>query len=856
MATREINVRVRQTGAGKVRKDVTNIGRAASQARTHVLSLRSALSAISLGQAVFQSINVLRNFGQEMSTVKAITNSTGSVFQSLREEARRLGATTRFTATNAAEGMSFLGRAGFNTQQILKSTSSTLTLAQAGALGLGRAADIVSNVMITFGASASQTSDYVDVMAFTANNANTNVDQLGQAMKFAAPVSHALGLSVRETSAAIGVLSDAGLQADMAGTGLRQFFLKLLNPTNNTTRVLKKLGLTLGDVDVSTRGLLPVLQTLADKNISVADTFKLFEARGGNAALVLIDAIPKMRRLGEAMNSVGGYANRVAREMNDNLNGAILSVQSRAQELVLSLGDLGLERGLTDMMWGLADVLATVAANAESLLPVIYSLAALLAGTLVRAAYRAGLALAALALSNPFTALLVAIPAVVAAVHGFGESVVLSTNQGTTLRDVMDEAWVAIKDGARGAGDAIDEHINGALREGDGLGAMLGSFWVALKRDLSNNGSIFAELLKRANERNRLKKEGNDIVAALTRGLEIGDEPFEDPNKLSLQRAPKTADFDVDALIKKYQERIDLFDIDPTERQAALEFWRLENKLLEQGIELSDEKAAVLEEALKGAVADLEVLTAKDKILEKLRGADNRRLVDQQALNQLLDEGQVSLKEYNQELLNLQKVGLGQGNLFDGLKLGLIELNQMTQNFGQEVSNWLTSSFGKISDAMASMVEEGKISLQGLKQVLASVLADLAKVLMRRALLQAVSFIPFAQGGVIGPSGPLTAYASGGVVDTPTFFGHGGGLGLMGEAGPEAILPLTRGKNGKLGVQAAGGGNSKQTNISVTYNNHFEGGGSGNIEEVVQQALVENNKKVYDLVKEAERRRG
>ena len=235
-----------------------------------ISALQAALAAVGVTaglSGVGRGISVLADFGQAMSTVQAITRATDSQFTALEERARDLGATTRFSATQAAEGMLFLARAGFGVDDVLASIEGTLQLAQAGALDLGQAADIASNVLTGFRLETDQTARVVDVLAKAANSSNTTVGQLGDALKFVAPVAAGLGIEVEETTAAIAALSNAGLQSSLAGTGLRRVLSELESPASKTRSVLAELGITVEQVRPSTVGLNQALTTLARAGI-------------------------------------------------------------------------------------------------------------------------------------------------------------------------------------------------------------------------------------------------------------------------------------------------------------------------------------------------------------------------------------------------------------------------------------------------------------------------------------------------------------------------------------------------------------------------------------------------------------
>ncbi len=217
--------------------------------------LRGALApfigAAALVIGIISATRVLAGFGQQMAAVRAITGATEQQFALLENEARRLGATTRFTAQQAADGLEFLARAGFSAEDATEALEGTLNLASAGMLDLASSADIVSNVIQQFGLDTAETNRVVDVLAVTAANSNTNVFQLGEAFKFVGPIARALNISVEDTSELLGLLGNAGIQASNAGAGLRRAFFGLINTTPKAAKALATLGLTTKDVQLT-----------------------------------------------------------------------------------------------------------------------------------------------------------------------------------------------------------------------------------------------------------------------------------------------------------------------------------------------------------------------------------------------------------------------------------------------------------------------------------------------------------------------------------------------------------------------------------------------------------------------------
>ena len=338
-----------------------------------------------------------------MSTVQAVTGATTEQFRELNEEARRLGETTRFSATEAANAMTFLARAGFDTGEVLATIEGTLRLAQAGAIGLAEAADISSNVLTGFRLEVEQMARVVDVMALATNRSNQNIQQLGDALKFVGPVAAGLNADFEEIVAALGALSDAGLQGSLAGTGLRRVLSELEAPAQKTLEIFKALGVSVNDVRPSVVGVTDAIERLAKAGLDTGLALEIFGDRGGPAFEVLSSNIPKVRELAAALKEAEGTATSMAAIMDDNLNGALLRVRSALESVVLSFGELGSSSIITQSLNGVADALRFIATNMEESVQVAASfigafalprLAAIAAGILGIGTATRGLAVA------------------------------------------------------------------------------------------------------------------------------------------------------------------------------------------------------------------------------------------------------------------------------------------------------------------------------------------------------------------------------------------------------------------------------------------------------------------------------
>jgi TP901 family phage tail tape measure protein len=289
--------------------------------------------------AVSKVIKVFAGFEETMKTVRGVTGATANEFAVLEKQARALGATTRFTAQEAGEGLLFLARAGFTVDESLAALPHTLDLAVAGVLDLGTAADIASNVLTQFNLTADETQRVVDVLVTTANSANTSVGQLAEGMKMVGPVAGALGKTVEETSAALGVLGNSGIQASMAGTNLRGMLAKLLDLTGKSGRELRKMGIELKDINPATNDLADIFQKLGDAQLTAGQATKIFGRRNAAAALILSRNVDEVRKLTIANEKARNVAKKLAKEIDDSLSGSMRALKSATEEAMIQMGE-------------------------------------------------------------------------------------------------------------------------------------------------------------------------------------------------------------------------------------------------------------------------------------------------------------------------------------------------------------------------------------------------------------------------------------------------------------------------------------------------------------------------------------
>lgn len=303
---------------------------------------RSMLSLVGAAIGIGATVRTLAGFEQSMSSVAAVTRASADELEAMRDVAKELGATTEFSASQAADGLKFLGMAGFTAAESIASIPAVLDLATASAMGLSEAADIASNIMSGFGIAASEAASVADVLAAASTRSNTTVQQLGGAMSTVAPIASALGISLADTAASIGIMSDAGIQGERAGTALRGVLASLAGPTKAAQKTLAGLGLTIRDVDPATNELSDIFAKLRGAGLSTADAMTIFGREAASGALVLVDAADSLGEFGQLLSDVDGEASRVAGTMRDNLQGDLLGVASAVEGVIIAMGEAGL----------------------------------------------------------------------------------------------------------------------------------------------------------------------------------------------------------------------------------------------------------------------------------------------------------------------------------------------------------------------------------------------------------------------------------------------------------------------------------------------------------------------------------
>ncbi|MCC6910368.1 MAG: phage tail tape measure protein [Phycisphaerales bacterium] len=292
------------------------------------------------------SAPVFASFEQSMARVRALTNASEKDFLRLSSEAKRLGETTVFSASQAADAMGFFALAGFSVEQILRSIGPTLNLAAAGQLEIAQAADIAAKIMAGMGIEADRLGEAVDVLTKAMTTANTDLLQLGDAMKFVGPIAKSAGIAFEEIVAAIQLLSNAGIQGEMAGTSLRGAILALTSPSQEAADKLKELGVRVLDAEGNVRPLADIIDDLnrameamgSGERLEVLG--RIFPARqAAGMAELLSQGADKLREYTRALGDAGGTASRIAGVQLNTLKGQATIFKSALEGLAIAVGE-------------------------------------------------------------------------------------------------------------------------------------------------------------------------------------------------------------------------------------------------------------------------------------------------------------------------------------------------------------------------------------------------------------------------------------------------------------------------------------------------------------------------------------
>ncbi|MGK0554468.1 phage tail tape measure protein [Macrococcus capreoli] len=411
---------------GKIGSKMTEVGKVG-------MATVTAPIAAGFGAAV----KTAADFEAQMSKVGAIAQVTGSDFEAMKKQAMDLGASTSKSASEVANGMENLASMGFNAKEIMGAMPGVIAASEASGADMAQTADVMAAAINGFGLEASDANHVADVLAQTANQSAADIDAMGYALKYAGPPAKALGISIEETSAAIGIMTDAGLDGSQAGTALRGSLLGLLSPSEENSKTLEALGVKLEDSKGNFIGIGPMIDQFRKSLDGMSDSQKaatlaqLVGKESVSGFLTLMEAGPdKIGKLTKALEDSDGASKKTADQMKNNLKGSFEQMMGSIETLGIIVGNTlsPYIRQLADFIGQLVQKFNDLPQGAQLAIIVLAAIAAaippilIFVGMLMTAfsAIAGALSIGLLPLIGIIAAVIAAIVAVVAIIMNWG----------------------------------------------------------------------------------------------------------------------------------------------------------------------------------------------------------------------------------------------------------------------------------------------------------------------------------------------------------------------------------------------------------------------------------------------------
>ena len=286
------------------------------------------IAGAGIGYGIYDTVKTYKDFQQQMSTVAAISGATGGELDALTAKAKEMGAITSFSATESAKAFEYMGMAGWKSEDMISGIAGIMNLAAASGEELGHVSDIVTDALTAFGLKASDSAHFADVLAQAATNSNTNVGMMGYTFKYAAPIAGALGYSIEDVGVAIGLMANAGIKGEQAGTSLRKIFSSIASPADQAAQILEDWGISATDASGNVKPLLGTMKELRaqfkllTKTEQLDRAYSLVGEEAKSGFLAMMNASDAdFDKLVESLNNAEGAAQKMADIRLDNLAG-------------------------------------------------------------------------------------------------------------------------------------------------------------------------------------------------------------------------------------------------------------------------------------------------------------------------------------------------------------------------------------------------------------------------------------------------------------------------------------------------------------------------------------------------------
>jgi len=732
------NIKGLEVGLGKANKSLAKFASGAARMGS-LLSFGVTAPLTALGKSAFDTFSQFEN---GMMKVNTVTGATVDEFKMLTDEAKRLGATTQFTALQVADLQLVLGRKGFDPTAIKNMEKSILDLALATGEDLSLAADTVASSINAFGLSSNEASRVANTLASAAANSSVQLSTFSTAFGHAGASANAVGVELEELSAMMGVLMDNGIKASKAGTGLRKVFMKLHKEGRSFSEIL----------DLVTQGNFGLEQAQKLVGVTAANQILILAKNKDKVAELTQEYQTNTGRLDEMAEAMGGTTFAKVKKMESAIEGmklemgalisdAILPIIKKITEWASAFQDL--DGGTKKLILQIAGIAAVLGAL---LLTISLATAAWGAMTSAIALVTGGIKLLTLAImANPLGALAVVITAIAA--H-----------------------WLIFRDNNREANKELDETQTKAKKAADRLAE------INKELDRSGKSSLDLKKLEAKEERNRI---------------------LEEHNKLSFLAVDAKA-----ALMKQYNEWGDVLNRIKElekEQELALKGTNIEVENLTDNYKDVTTAAQGYMDALETSEPDVDTPELKGGRMEMPEPTIPLSNLEKG----LFKAGDLIGRFFEKWGESIKMVGSIFSNMLNNKMIALDNYHKR-ETEAIATSGMNSKDQAEAQERLDKQVAEKKAKLQR-KQAIAEKMSAISSAVMNTALaitktLGELGFLGIPMSSIVAGLGavqvatiaaqPIPQFADGGIVSAPT-------LGLMGEysgarSNPEVIAPLDR----------------------------------------------------------------
>tara|TARA_R100000231_G_scaffold3174_2_gene5854 strand:+ start:10533 stop:13133 length:2601 start_codon:yes stop_codon:yes gene_type:complete len=715
------------------------------QAASTGTKLASMLATVGVGRAIGGIVRGASNYQEEVKKTAAIEGG-GANFSQIDESIRATAQVAAGTPQEVAELATSLARAGFDADQISGSLNGIVLGAEATQTAFSEMGSIVANNINAFGLEVEDTGALVDILVSSANNANQTVSDLGESLKYAAPVAKTFGLTVNDTAATVGLLAAAGIKGSEAGTALRGGLSRLqIAATGAEGRLL---GVSRGS-QLLTKGFKALSSDILDANgnlkpmdevlIALKRDFEGVKDAGQKAEIA--KAIFGQEQGSKFLALLGRTEEDIT-----NMFTAVRNSRDVAERTRKAMASFGLT---TKILGGNVQVVTNQIGSA--LIAVLNPLAQQLNNLLTIASR----------LPTPVKG--IASAAAAAGLAATGLAVGIGSIKAIGAVELFKPILLSLKGMALGFLGAAKASVIFLATNPFGWAIIGVTLIIAFRKQLAEFAKNVAKFVGDFIES---KKQIVDNIMGIGKAFVKMINEFIIKTLNQLSKIPLIGKI-FGGYLGAYQK---LGEIVVDVSDKASKTIKDAKKIIQKGVDKA------------GEVTNNVVTTVSEGASNILGGGKGVGVTDDDANKQ------------NQVL--------------EGMKNALDDYKQKVNDVAGNVKNVFSKAFKGMEDALVNFVMTGKLAFGDLAK---SIIKDMARIFIQRTIMKPFTgFLDNILGknanGNAYNNGKITKMAYGGVINSPTIFPMKNGLGLMGEAGPESVMPLKRGSDGKLGVISHGGG--------------------------------------------------